>query len=119
MPARLASPSLRVMKLYVRHAGGELAVSDSKEFLLLWKRGVIAADDLVRREGVERWVKAAELPWIRGMREGDKRDDRRLFWLTLGLMILGLGAVLWVQAHPAAVAKRAASGRSGVEFRAP
>jgi hypothetical protein len=107
------------MKLYVRHAGGELAVPDMKEFLLLWNRGVIAADDLVRREGIDRWVKAAELPWIRGLREGDKRDDRRLFWLTLGLMVLGLCAVFWLQAHPAAIAKRAQLGSSGVQFRGP
>jgi hypothetical protein len=107
------------MKLFVRHNGGELAVPDLKSFLLLWKRGVIAADDLVRREGIDDWVKAAELPWIRGTREDDKRDGRRLFWLTLGLMVLGLCAALWVQAHPAAIAKRAPPGRSGVQFRSP
>ncbi|GAC1348239.1 MAG: hypothetical protein NVS2B9_03280 [Myxococcales bacterium] len=108
------------MKLYVRHAGGELAVPDLKEFLLLWNRGVIAADDLVRREGIDRWVKAADLPWIRGAREGDRKDDRRLLWLTVGLMVLGLCAVLWVQRHPArVVAKSAQPARSGVQFRAP
>jgi hypothetical protein len=107
------------MKLYVRHAGGELAVPDLKDFLLLWNRGVIAADDLVRREGIDRWVKAADLPWIRGMREGAKRDDRRLFWLTLGLLVLALCAVLWVRPRPAPVAKRAPPGSSGVQFRSP
>ena len=53
------------MKLLVRHAGGELTVGSQKEFLLLWQRGVIAADDMVRREGQERWTAAGELPWIR------------------------------------------------------
>ena len=54
------------MKLQVRHAGGELTVGTQKEFLLLWQRGVIAADDLVRREGQELWVPAGELPYQAG-----------------------------------------------------
>jgi hypothetical protein len=89
------------MKLYVRHAGGELTVPDQKDFLLLWNRGVIAGDDLVRREGAERWVPAAELPWIRGLREGNRADGQRLFRLTLLVMAAALGAVLWLQSRVA------------------
>lgn len=115
------------MKLYVRHAGGELTVPDQKEFFVLWNRGFITGDDLVRREGIERWVPASELPWIRNRREDDKADNRRLFWLTLALMVLGLGAVLWVQSHAAVVVHRAAPvvsfpppapGQNSVHFRA-
>ena len=53
------------MKLQVKQAGGgqALTIGSQKEFLQLWNRGVIAADDLVRRG--DRWVPAAELPWIR------------------------------------------------------
>ena len=78
-----------------------------KEFLLLWQRGVIAPDDLVRRDGIDRWVPAADLPWIRGMAQGAQQDNRRLFWITLGLMIAGLLGALWVQGNAGSVASRA------------
>jgi len=94
------------MKLQVRHGGGELTVGSQKEFLLLWQRGIISADDLVRRDGQERWVPASELPWIRGMRLDARHDNRRLLWLTVVLMVLGLAGALWVQAHPGKVARR-------------
>jgi hypothetical protein len=92
------------MKLQVRQAGGaqELTVGSQKELLQLWNRGVIAKDDLVRRG--DRWVRAAELPWIHGMVAERKRDGRRLFWITLSLMLVGLGAVLWIQSHAGLVA---------------
>jgi len=104
------------MKLVVRHAGGELTVPSQKEFLVLFRCGVIAPDDLVQREGIDRWVPAAELPWIRGTSQQDKSDSRRLFWITLGLMVLGLLAVLWIQAR-AGAAGRAPGARPGVESR--
>ena len=94
------------MKLQVKQAGSsqELTVSTQKEFLQLWNRGVIADDDLVRRD--DRWVRAGELPWIRGMAVDRKRDGKRLFWITLVLMVLGLGAVLWIQSHAGVVARK-------------
>ena len=94
------------MKLQVRHAGGELTVGSHKEFLLLWQRGIIAPDDMVKREGIDRWVPAAELPWIRGSRQDARRDNRRLMWITLAMMVLGLLAVLYVQRHATTVARR-------------
>ena len=74
------------MKLHVKQAGSahELAVATQKEFLQLWNSGVIAADDLVLRG--DRWVPAGELTWIRGMAESRRTDNRRLFWITLGLI---------------------------------
>ncbi len=101
------------MKLLVRHAGGELTVGSQKEFLLLWQRGVIAADDLVRREGQEQWTAAGELPWIRGMRLDARKDSRRLLWLTIALMLLGLGGALWIQGHAPQVARRAGAPPPG------
>ena len=56
------------MKLDVRHAGGELTVGSQKEFLKLYQSGIIAADDLVRREGQSRWIPAGQLPGISSMR---------------------------------------------------
>src|ERR1700694_328402 len=94
------------MKLQVKQAGGEqeLTIGSQKELLQLWSRGVLAADDLVRR--VDRWVRAAELPWIQGMALERKRDGRRLFWITLILMLLGLAGVLWIRSHAALVARK-------------
>jgi hypothetical protein len=94
------------MKLHVRHAGGELTVGSHKEFLLLWQRGIVAPDDLVRREGQNEWTPAGELPWIRGMRRDASRDSRRLLWLTLGVLALALAGALWIQGHAPEVARR-------------
>lgn len=95
------------MKLQVRSSGGELTVPSQKEFLLLWQRGIIAPDDLVKRDGIDRWVPAAELPWIRGMSADARKDGRRLVWITVALMVLGLLAVFYLQNHAGAVAERA------------
>ena len=94
------------MKLQVKQAGGaqELTIGSQKEFLQLWNRGVIAGDDLVLRG--DRWIPAAELPWIRGMAVERKRDGRRLFWITLALMVLGLAGVLFLQRNANVVARK-------------
>ena len=94
------------MKLRVKQAGGaqELTISSQKDLLQLWNRGVIASDDLVQRG--DRWVPAGELPWIRGIALERKRDGRRLFWITVALMALGLLGVLFIQAHAGAVARK-------------
>jgi len=113
LPGSAGIATLPPVKLEVRHAGGELTVGSQKEFLLLWQRGVIAPDDLVRREGQERWTAAADLPWIRGMRLYARKDSRRFFWLTLALMLLGLAGALWVQGHAPQVVRRAGPPPSG------
>ena len=94
------------MKLQVKQTGSRevLTIGSQKEFLRLWNSGVIAADDLVQRG--ERWVRASDLPWIHGMLVDRKRDGRRLFWLTLALMLVGLAGILWIQAHASAVAQK-------------
>jgi len=114
LPSQDRVATLPRVRLQVRHAGGVLTVGSQKEFLLLWQRGVIAADDLVRREGQEAWTAAGELPWIRGMRLDARKDSRRLFWLTLALMLLGLVAVLWIQGHAGQVARSAAAPSGAV-----
>jgi len=40
------------------------------------------------------------------MRLDARHDNRRLLWLTVVLMVLGLAGALWVQAHPGKVARR-------------
>jgi hypothetical protein len=102
------------MRLQVKSQGGELTVPNQKEFLLLWQRGVIAPDDLVKREGVDRWVPAAELPWIRGSLLDERKDSRRLIWITVVLMILGLAGVLYVQRNATGAARRASLPKGAV-----
>jgi len=94
------------MKLQIKQAGSatELTVGSQKEFLQLWNSGVIAADDLVFRG--DRWVPAGELPWIHGMNVARRSDNRRLLWITLAMMLLGLLGVLYIQSHAGAVAQR-------------
>lgn len=87
------------MKLQVKQAAGdgELTVPNQKEFLVLFNRGVIHGDDLVLRAG--KWVPVAELPWIRGMAVDRKHDNKRLFWITLAMMVLGLVLVIFIQSN--------------------
>jgi hypothetical protein len=87
------------MKLQVKQSGGEgeLTVPSQKEFLVLFNRGVIGKDDLVLRAG--KWVPVAELPWIRGMAVDRKTDNKRLFWITLAMMVLGLVLVIFIQSR--------------------
>jgi hypothetical protein len=87
------------MKLDVRHAGGELTVGSQKELLQLLRSGIVDSEDLVRREGQERWVPAGELPWIRGSRLDAHKDNRRLLWITVALMVLGLCGALYIQSR--------------------
>jgi hypothetical protein len=107
------------MKLQVKQAGGsqELAISSQKEFLQLYNRGVIAGDDLVLRG--DHWVPASQLPWIHGMTQDNKRDSKRLLWITLAMMVLGLLGVLWIQSHAGAVARKTGALPSGAVRAVP
>ena len=94
------------MKLQVKQAGSaeELTVQSQKEFLQLYKRGIIVADDLVLRG--DRWIPAGQLPWIQGMAFETRKDNKRLFWITLAMMVLGLLGVVWIQSHAGVVASK-------------
>ena len=104
------------MKLVVRHGAGELVVPSQKEFFVLYQRGVIGPDDLVQRDGTGAFVRASDLPWIRGTSQQDAKDDRRLFWITIGMMVLGLAVIVVFQLRTDA-AKRARAARPAVESR--
>jgi hypothetical protein len=61
-------------------------------------------------------VKAADLPWLQGTAQQDKKDSRRLLWITVGMMVLGLFAIAWLQARTAA-AKQSRAASVEVESR--
>ena len=105
-PFRAAPKLPGAMKLQIKQAGSseELTVQSQKEFLLLYQRGVIAFDDLVLRG--ERWVRVGELPWIRGMSVERRRDNKRLLWIVVAMMILGLIGVVFIQTHAGVVARK-------------
>src|SRR5450432_995026 len=92
------------MKLQVKQASGagELTIGTQKELLQLFNRGVITPDDLVLRG--DRWVQAGQLPWIRGMAVERKKDNKRLLWITLAMMVLGLVRVLYIESHARQIA---------------
>jgi hypothetical protein len=78
------------------------------------RAGIVAPDDLVRREGHEEWVAAGELPWLRASALESKKDSRRLVWITVALMVLGLCGALFVQSHAARRAPRSTFPGGGV-----
>src|SRR5437763_11070073 len=94
------------MKLQVKQTSStqELTVSSQKEFLQLYQRGVIASDDLVLRG--DRWVPAGQLPWIHGMAVERRQDNKRMLWIVVAMMLLGLLGVIWIQSHSGAVARK-------------
>ena len=80
------------MKIYVRHAGGELMFPSFKDLQAMYKLKFVAPDDLVRRENSERWIRAADLPELRFAQQNDKAG--RQFTMAMYLMVLGLAAAL-------------------------
>ena len=91
------------MRMKVRQPSGGvgLTVGSQGEFLKLYRSGVIVDADLVLRG--DRWLPVGELPWVRGQHAERRTDNRRLLWLTVALMALGLIGVLWIQSrYPAA-----------------
>lgn len=107
------------MKLEVKQQGAAqgLTVQSQKEFLQLYNRGVIAGDDLVLRAG--NWVPARELPWIHGMHQDTRRDNKKLLWITLAMMVLGLVGVFWIQSHASTVARRTGALPPGAVHAVP
>ena len=97
------------MKLQVKQTGSsqELTIASQKEFLLLYRSGIIANDDLVLRG--DRWVRPGELPWIHGIAVERRRDNRRLVWIAVALMVLGLAGVLFIESRAGAVARKSSA----------
>lgn len=82
------------MKITVRHEGRDLEFPSFRDFAAMYQAHFVGPDDLVRREGSERWVKAGEMPELRALYlyETNRRRTGRLFTFGLYLM-LGLFAL--------------------------
>ena len=78
---------------------------------------MITPDDLVLRG--ERWVPAAQLPWIHGMAVEKKRDNKRMLWITLAMMLLGLLGVLYIETHARQIALKTGALPPGAVHAVP
>jgi hypothetical protein len=89
------------MKVYVRHGDGELMFPSFKEFQAMYRLKFIAPDDLVRRETSERWLRAGDLPELRGVVEAGRmgRQFTLLMWLLVGFFALVILFQLFTLAH--------------------
>jgi hypothetical protein len=88
------------MKFHVRHGDGELVVPSFKELQSLYRIGFITADDQLRRENSDRWMRLGDLPELRAMHLYDQSGPRKAFvvalWLMLGLFALSVLVQLFV-----------------------
>ena len=78
------------MKVYVRHGEGELMFPSFKEFQTMYRVKFVAPDDLVRRENSDRWVRAGDMPELRGVRDHQRmeRHVSAAVWLAVGFFAL-------------------------------
>lgn len=98
------------MKVYVRSDGGELACRSFGELQELFRLSLVGEDDLVRREGSERWVRAGDLPELRRLRQHQREERHFLAWALLAALLVTLAMVLAAQlqlrTHPHALPAR-------------
>jgi hypothetical protein len=85
------------MKVYVRHADGELMFPSFKDFQNMYRLKFVAPDDLVRRENSNRWVKASDLPELRAMHLYDRSGRERAVSVAMWLMLGAFAIVILIQ----------------------
>jgi len=78
----------------VRGADGhELVCPSLADLHALYAQGFLTDEDWVRHEGSERWVRAGDMPALRGVRER-RRDPRQAALLLAAAMAVALGIAL-------------------------
>lgn len=87
------------MKIYVRHGADELMFPSFRDFVSMYQLKFVSPDDLVRRENSERWVRAGDLPELRGMHlyETERRRVARLVQLAVWLLLGAFAVAVLVQ----------------------
>ncbi len=84
------------MRYFVRNARGEeLTCPTLGDLAALYAQGFLEDDDLVRSERSERWVRAGNLPALRGLRER-RREPWKVMALLAAAMLLALALALLV-----------------------
>lgn len=82
------------MKIYVRHADGELVFPSFRDFQNMYRLRFVSPDDLVRRETSQRWMRAGDLPELRTLHLYDRspraRKIQAALWLMVGLLAVGV-----------------------------
>lgn len=80
------------MKVYVKERpdGPELMFGTFSEFHVMWKHSFIDDNDLVRREGSARWIRAGDLPELHAVRQREKSDVRWMQWVAIGASVVTL-----------------------------
>lgn len=79
------------MKVYVKERpdGNELVFSTFAEFQVLWRQRFIDENDLVRREGSTRWIRAGDLPELRAVRLNERRANLQwMQWVAIGATLI-------------------------------
>jgi hypothetical protein len=85
------------MRYHVRNADGEELVCPSLADLhSLYDQGFLSDDDFIRANNSERWVRAANMPAFRGVRE-QRKDPRKMALLLAAAMALTLAILLLVK----------------------
>ncbi len=82
------------MRYHVKNAEGqELVCPSLADLHALYSQGFLDDDDLVRPESSQRWVRAGNLPALRGVRE-KRRDPRRMAILLAAAAALAAALAL-------------------------
>lgn len=87
------------MKITVRHEGHELVFPSFRDFAAMYQMKFVGPEDLVRREGSERWIKAGDMPELRAiyLYETERRRTARLFTGAVWLMLAFFACAILVQ----------------------
>jgi hypothetical protein len=78
------------MKFHVRNEDGELEVPSYAELRKLYEHQFITDDDEVRREGTQRWVKAGQMPELRGAKPRPWFQGNEMAWIAVFLCVVTL-----------------------------
>jgi hypothetical protein len=82
------------MRYFVKNPRGEeLTCPTLGDLAALYAQGFLEDDDLVRAERSQRWVRAGDLPALRGLRER-RREPWKVSALMAAAMLLALALAL-------------------------
>ncbi len=77
----------RAVRYEVKNVHGQLTFGSLRELRTLYQREFLSDDDLVRREGTDRWIPAGLMPELKGSRELVVDHSSRV-WGVVGLVAL-------------------------------